>query len=275
MPDGKPFDRSDFIKTFNDIARHRHRYEVFRDFVTISAISLHNAIIMNETLEQEYLDIIAQYSKEEVSSFCKLLAILADMLEPEPCDALGSLYMDLDLGNSNTGQFFTPFEISLLMAQITHGDDLKKLDKPFITLSEPACGAGGMVLAFAKVMMQHNHVPAFRLWAQCIDIDRVAALMCYVQLTLWHIPAEVVVGNALTLETREVFYTPAHYMHGWDMKLNERRAKQLLVSKSPQSQNEEEPQALPQPLKTDKMEPIAEEPKQAQRGDDFQFDFGF
>ncbi len=30
-----------FIKTFNDIARNRHRYEVFRDFVTMAAIAMH------------------------------------------------------------------------------------------------------------------------------------------------------------------------------------------------------------------------------------------
>ena len=47
MPDGKSYDRNDFIKTFNNIARHRHRYEVFWDFVTMSAISLHNAVNMN------------------------------------------------------------------------------------------------------------------------------------------------------------------------------------------------------------------------------------
>ena len=53
MPDGKPYDRNDFIKTFNNIARHRHRYEVFRDFVTMSAISLHNAVNKNDEMEEE------------------------------------------------------------------------------------------------------------------------------------------------------------------------------------------------------------------------------
>ena len=63
MPEGKPYDRNDFIKIFNSLARHRHRYEVFRDFVTMSAISLHNAIRKDEELEQEYLQIVGQYEK--------------------------------------------------------------------------------------------------------------------------------------------------------------------------------------------------------------------
>ena len=37
-----------FLKTFRDIARHKHRYEVFRDFVTLAACSLHNAIRPDE-----------------------------------------------------------------------------------------------------------------------------------------------------------------------------------------------------------------------------------
>lgn len=169
MPDGKPYNRNGFIKIFNGRARHRHRYEIFRDFVTPSAISLHNAIRKDEELEQEYLQIVGQYEKEEVSGFCELLAILVELLQPEPRDVLGGLYTELELGNDNNGQFFTPPEVSLMMAQMTYGDQLEKLDQPFITLSEPACGAGGMVLAFAKVMMGHGHNPANKLWVQCID----------------------------------------------------------------------------------------------------------
>ena len=54
-----------FIKTFNSMARHQHRYQVFRDFVVLSAISLHNSVAKNDTLEAEYMEIIGKYSKEE------------------------------------------------------------------------------------------------------------------------------------------------------------------------------------------------------------------
>ena len=169
-----------FIKTFDSIAKQNHRYTVFSDFVTISAISLHNAVNKLEHLEAEYMEIIKKYSKEEALLFSKLLGIVIDLLEDEPKDVLGELYMELNLGNAKTGQFFTPNSVSELMAKISYDDDLKELKKPFITLSEPACGASGMVLAFTKVMLSHNHNPAERLWVQCIDIDRIAAFMCYI-----------------------------------------------------------------------------------------------
>jgi len=105
------------------------------------------------------------------------------------------------------------------MARLTYGEELRVLNKPFITLCEPACGAGGMVLAFVNVMISHGHDPAKRLWVQAQDIDRTAALMTYLQLSLWNVPAAVVVGNTLALESREAFYTPAHYLGFWDARL--------------------------------------------------------
>lgn len=208
-----------FIKTFNGIARHRHRYAVFQDFVTMSAITLHNAIHKNETLEAEYLQIVARYNREEVDGMCRLLAILIDLLDPEPRDVLGPLYMDLELGNTNTGQFFTPPELSKAIAMMVYGEQVEKLKKPFITLSEPACGAGGMVLAFVDIMISRKLNPAERLWVQCQDIDRTAALMCYIQLALWNVPGVVIVGNTIANEAREVFYTPAHCIGFWGYKL--------------------------------------------------------
>lgn len=212
----------EFVKAFNSIAQHHHRYEVFRDFVTMSAIRMHNAIRKNDGLETEYLQIVGKYKKDDVDLLCGLFAKLVLLLDPEPVDVLGALYMALELGNTNTGQFFTPPEVSELMARITYGDELRDIAAPFITVCEPACGAGGMVLAFTKVMLSHGHNPAEKMWVQCQDIDRLAALMCYLQLSLWNIPAVVIVGNTLAGEAREVFYTPQHYLGLWRIKLKRR-----------------------------------------------------
>lgn len=268
MPENNRDNKESFIKKFNDIARHRHRYDVFRDFITISAISLHNAVNKVESLEYEYMKIIKPYAKDEVNAFAELFADLVMMLDPEPRDVLGGLYMELELGNKNAGQFFTPPHISEFMAELVYGDDLKNIDKPFITLSEPACGAGGMVLAFVKVMLAHGHNPAHKLWVQCIDIDRLASLMCYVQLSLWHVPAQVVVGNSLTLETREVFYTPAHYMGLWDMRLNLRKSESLITEHQQAQDKTNEP-------KIDELKLPDESIKDISKSADIQLGFDF
>lgn len=216
-----------FLKTFRDIARHKHRYDVFRDFVTLAACSLHNALHKEEGREEEYLRIIGGYDKRDQEAFPKLLAQLVQLLEDEPRDVLGPLYMELEIASKDQGQFFTPPELSELMANMVFGTELDKLEsQPFITAAEPACGAGGMVLALVKVMLSKGYNPADRLWVQCIDVDRMAALMCFIQLTLWNVPAEVIVGNTLSWEIREVWYTPAHHLRLWEGRLKRRKTQE-------------------------------------------------
>ena len=254
MKNSPSFTMTDFTKTFNKIATHKHRYSVFTDFVTMSAISLHNAVYKKESLESEYLEIVAQYAKTDIDHFCKLLGILIELLEPEPRDILGVLCMELELGNDLNGQYFTPPDISKMMAKISSVDLIEKLgtsEQPFITLSEPACGAGGMVLAFVNEIIESGYDPAKKLWVQCIDIDRTAALMCYVQLSLWNVPAEIIVGNTLSLEFREFFYTPAYYMNNWQMKL-EHKQYQAALKSTLALEEESEPTDIKTEIKTEK-----------------------
>ncbi|RVT80625.1 SAM-dependent DNA methyltransferase [Rhodobacteraceae bacterium CCMM004] len=132
---------------------------------------------------------------------------------------LGPLYMELEVASRDQGQFFTPPEVSEMMARLQGIDRLLDEGRPFITLSEPAYGAGGMVLAVVKTLIGAKRDPAQTLWVQAWDIDRLAALMAYVRLSLWNVPAEIVVGNTLSLEVREVWHTPAHHLGFWSTKL--------------------------------------------------------
>ena len=77
-----------------------------------------------------------------------------------------------------------------------------------------------MVIAMAEAMgkaginyQQHLHVVAQ-------DVDTRAVHMCFLQLSLLHIPAIVVLGNTLSLEVREQWFTPAHIMGLWGVKLD-------------------------------------------------------
>ncbi|WP_310610148.1 N-6 DNA methylase [Limnohabitans sp.] len=141
--------RAEFIRQFNALSHHKRRYEVFRDFVTLSAISLNNVMEPDTerkaALESEYMDIIRGYSHEQAQGFAELLGLVVNMLEPTRQDVLGELYMELDLGNEKAEQFFTPNTISQFMAR------LNGVEPPpgqnFVRVCEPACGAGGMVLA--------------------------------------------------------------------------------------------------------------------------------
>ncbi|MCS6271847.1 SAM-dependent DNA methyltransferase [Shewanella baltica] len=205
-----------FIKLFKETARYHHRYEVFRDVITCQAYAIHNAVDFNQKVEDDYLRIAKRYVKEDLNRMAKLMAYVVMGLEEKPCDFLGSLFMELELGSSQIGQFFTPYELSLLMAQLNVSDIE---DKPVITLHEPAVGSGGMVIAYAQALREKGVNYQQRLWVQAIDLDPVAAMMAYIQFTLLHIPAEICIGNTLTMDISRVFRTPAYYFGAWEQKL--------------------------------------------------------
>lgn len=192
----------------------------------------------NAALETDYLSIIDRYDKDAQSRFPVRLGHLIALLDPEPRDILGQLFMQLELGNDRTGQFVTPPEICELMAQFMFGNSVSDTfsSEEFVMVCEPACGAGGMMLAFAKIVIEAKRDPGRAMWVQCQDIDRVAAMMCFLQLSLWNIPAVVIVGNTLTCEVREVFYMPAHRIGFWDAKLAQRVSVQRANEHSDESE---------------------------------------
>ncbi len=94
-----------FKKTFRELAPYKHRYEVFKDFVTLAACSLHNSLHKDEAREEEYLGIIGQTNPDDQQAFPKLMAQLVAALDEEPRDILGPLYMELEIANKDAGSF--------------------------------------------------------------------------------------------------------------------------------------------------------------------------
>ena len=138
-----------------------------------------------------------------------------------------------------------------------NGDAISMLEeKPFITLSEPACGSGSMVLAFVNEMIKECYNPATALWCQCIDIDETSAYMCYLQLALWNVPAQIIIGDTLAMDFKRVLYTPAHYLWNWEYKLQEQ-------------------EELSQALKLEELKQKAPPPVFTKNQNGAQFDFGF
>ena len=203
----------------------RHRtYQVFSDFVEMAACSISNAVDPShyEEREKRYMDIVKKYKKEEVDAFPKLLGHLTMALEEEPSDVLGNLYHSLEIQNERAGQFFTPYHVSKMMAKMILADNSPKTiieEKGFIRASEPACGAGGMVIALAEALKEDGINYQDRLHVTAVDLDPTCVHMAYVQCSLLHIPAVIVHGNTLTLEEFSHWRTPAHIMGFWDSKL--------------------------------------------------------
>ena len=67
----------------------------------------------------------------------------------------------------------------------------------FGAATEPSCGAGGNIIAIAEKLKADGINYQERLCVTCQDLDWKAIYMCYVQLSLYGIPAVVVQGDTL------------------------------------------------------------------------------
>jgi len=217
--------RKELIKLLRDASRRHNLWDVFADFVTMAALSVANAVDLaqRDEREAEYMRIVGRYDRDELALFPRMLAVTVEALEAEPRDFLGEVFGELELGNAARGQFFTPSELCRLMAAQTVGtrEELQALvdQRGYIRVHEPACGAGAMLIAFAEEFAARGFSRSRQMHIVAIDVDRRAALMCYLQLSLLGIPAEIIVGNALTLEVREQWFTPVHIIEGWTWRL--------------------------------------------------------
>lgn len=215
-----------FISLFEKISPQYRRSEVFSDFITITALEMYLTTYQfqpNEALKDRYIHAKKRYSVDELNQLSQLLAFVVEALTQKKYDFLGTVFMSLNLGDGFKGQYFTPPDIAKFMAQITLGDCNELITrKGFITLSEPACGSGVMVIEAVNVIQKNNHNPQQQLWVECRDIDFIAAMMCYIQLTLLFIPGVVIVGNTLTNEINYTLYTLPHFMGNWEYKLNQK-----------------------------------------------------
>lgn len=214
----------EFITLFNRLVGKRSNWEVWNDFLTMAAIAFANVMPTPERTEREdrYLSIIRSYEKEEQEIFPQLLSVVSMAFEDNPKqDFLGNLYTALNLNQHQKGQFFTPYHICEFMAEVQNGGDLKSEveKKGFISVSDPACGAGALLIAFANSARAHgvNYQEKVLFVAQ--DIDATAAKMCYIQLTLLGCSACIIIGDSLVKPgfhpDNEVYYTPMYFLNSW------------------------------------------------------------
>lgn len=168
------------------MSKYYSPHQVFSDWVEMYAITISNACtLLNSKLkqsrEQKYLEIVKKYKNTEMSKFPDLCGLLTIALDNDIADVLGNVYMGLESGSKHTGQFFTPNHISRLTARlmppVADADGV-------IRFTEPTCGSGGMIIAYAKVLSEQGVNYQKKLEVVTQDIDYRCVHMCYVQLSL-------------------------------------------------------------------------------------------
>lgn len=195
-----------FVKKISSLCNQRQAWQVWTDFITAAAISIANSIdICGEVHDKrnaEYAECIKRLGGEDNAA--ELFNYIVKALETDQeQDFLGSIYMNLDLGSHWHGQFFTPYDICRMMAEMSlngGGRDAKEeiLDHGFISINDPACGAGATLIAAAnQLRRQYINYQTDALFVGQ-DIDRVAGMMCYIQLSLLGCAGYIVIADTLS-----------------------------------------------------------------------------
>lgn len=210
------------LKKLDSMVYRVNRHEFLSDLFECGAIAVSNQFDKSQADEREkrYLNIIKKYDKPTqqviVDMFTDIYILLSNQIDVGFDDYLGKLYMLSETSNSHAGQFFTPYDVSKACAQITINPEIvneHKENDSILTVCEPACGSGGMVLALVDVLYdQYNFNYSRNLFVECSDIDSRCVHMTYLQLGLAGVPAVIYRRNTLTMETWERWVTPAYIM---------------------------------------------------------------
>lgn len=195
---------------------------VFEDFCSMAGAAIRNRVDRNgyQAREDEYERTRSHYTPAQMDRFAEALAFVALELDEQPRDVLGETYMQLGIANRDQGQFFTPYSLAQLIASMQINDaPTQLLTRPFLTVYEPACGAGAMVIAMTQALAAQGIEYQTKVHVTADDISAIAVHMSYVQLSLLGVPAVVNRRNSLTLEHFDTWPTPAHVLDGWARKL--------------------------------------------------------
>lgn len=227
--------RKIFVDLLNKIAAGgQSRWNIFTDFLALSAISLaacdkYGLLTDKETLderEERYKQIIGKYRKEHQPLFGEMLAALAEEMQTycpnHLTDVLGELFHSLEFQDEWKGQFFTPQNVCDMIGMMNFGDaaaDVAIKEKGFVTINEPCCGAGALILGACNGMRHAGFNPNTQALVVANDLDERCVHMCYIQLSLYGIPAIVQRQNSLTQETFGApWITPVFLFDGWIWK---------------------------------------------------------
>lgn len=210
-------DVADIIKFIEKSAYKVNTGKLISDVFECGALAISNLVdkTQYDAREQRYLQIINQYAKSEQNLiseiFAQIFALCSSVTYDDGVfdDYLGELFMKCNQGNDRTGQFFTPYHISKLMAKISFTKNDIERDE-IITINDCCCGGGGLLIAALDVLQNDYGVNYARnCYMDAGDIDARCVHMTYLALSLAGVPAIIKHQNALTRELWSVWRTPA------------------------------------------------------------------
>jgi hypothetical protein len=205
-PDPTLDHEKEFLRIFKQLAHMTSYWEVWKDFVTMFACTISNAVdkLHHEEREALFLRCHEKYKESDQKLFPLLVDEVIEALEKNPeQDFLGKLFMILDLRNHSKAQIFTPYDVCKLMAKISMPGLAEEIrEKGYIIIDDPCCGSGATLIAAINTAKKILEKEGLNFQKHVLvtgqDIDATVAFMCYIQLSLLGMAGYIKIGNTLT-----------------------------------------------------------------------------
>ena len=182
------------------------RYDVFRDWIDLMLSALQRD-------DDAYLDTLSRYDRDGhrgeripdlfATAFSELMAAM----EETGRDVLGIAYQEFGMQTDAFGQHFTPHTVAAAMGEIQTATDENDVHEEPVTIADPACGSGRMLVLAAR--QQDAHTVCFGQ-----DTDLVCAQMAALNLCFFNIDGAVVYGDSLAMTKRRAWKTRGTMLGG-------------------------------------------------------------
>ncbi len=218
---------ADFAKSLTAISRAHSTDVNFRNFIEAAYCACAKGTAPSreaaDALEARYMAVVAHYGEnkhEAMNAIAALMGRLVEAVSEYSGDYLGVTFMreDVCFRNRQKGQFFTPFAVSKCIAQMQLDRALIErvvAEQRPVTICDPACGAGGMIIAAAEALCELGFQPENVMLATLTDIDPLCMKMAFLQMWIKNSPAICIHGDTLRLEEFERAVTPAALRQRW------------------------------------------------------------
>lgn len=201
----------DFVKRLNEVSgnhgiKHEERLDAFCDFII--------SLFSTDSYKPEGFK--PDVATPENGDYMFLVGFWAGMVSNEmekgnSFDLFGKLYEQMFLLKSKAsskGQFFTPYSLCRLMADITDADvEEKESDRGLVRVNDPACGSARTLLAHFMAKTSKDHSLAGRYYYEAADIDLPTCKMAACNMMIHGMQGRVVCQDQLSLPTpTAIFY---------------------------------------------------------------------
>ena len=204
-------DIKEFVKYLTEVSdnhgiKQEERLDSFCDFIIslFSTDSYKSEGFKPSVATPENEDYIAL-----VSLWCEMVA--EEMEKGNALDLFGQLYEQMFLLKSkasSNGQFFTPYSLCRLMADITDPvNEENDTKNGFIRVNDPACGSARTLLAHFMKKTHDNRALSGLYYYEAADIDLTTCKMAACNMMIHGMQGKVICQDQLSLPTpTAIFY---------------------------------------------------------------------